>query len=53
MESREARLREGTQDQERSEGRRLLVISEKPSQRVLQAEEEEAGWSCVEAEKGN
>ena len=53
MEIRETQLGEGTQRQG-SEGRRFLVTLREAQQVVLHMEEEEeAGWSCVEDERGN
>ena len=53
MEIRETQLGEGTQ-RKRSEGRRFLVTFREAQQVFLQVEEEEeAGWSCVEDERGN
>ena len=53
MEIRETQLGEGTQRQG-SEGRRFLATFREAPQVVLQVEEEEeAGWSCVEDERGN
>ena len=53
MEIRETQLGEGTQRQG-SEGRRLLATFREAQQVVLHMEEEEeAGWSCVEDERGN
>ena len=52
MEIRETQLGEGTQRQG-SEGRRFLATFREAQQVVLQVEEEEeAGWSCVEDERG-
>ena len=53
MEIRETQLGEWTQRQG-SEGRRFLATFREALQVVLQVEEEEeAGWSCVEDERGN
>ena len=53
MEIRETQLGEGTQ-RTGSEGRRLLVTLREAQQVVLKVEEEkQAGWSCVEDERGN
>ena len=53
MEIRETQLVEETQ-RKGSEGRRLLVTLREAWQVILQVEEEEeAGWSCVEDERGN
>ena len=53
MEIRETQFGEGTQ-RKGSEGRRVLVTLREAQQVVLHVEEEEeAGWSCVEDERGN
>ena len=52
MEIRKTQLGERTQ-RKGSEGRRFLVKFREAQQVVLQVEEEEADWSCVEDERGN
>ena len=53
MKIRETQLGEGTQWKGR-EGTRLFVTLSEAPQVVLQVEEEEeAGWNCVEDERGN